>query len=117
MPQPLYQHRTKFEGTTVLADGTAISDIVTGSNMLLPFVSFEGETRAYQQDSDFQIPLLFKGITLDEDFDNPFSRSSPANNVSDDDLNNLAAAVRTSEYNQRFSAAAGSFDLRAELRR
>lgn len=111
----LYQHRTAFEGTTMLADGTAINDIVTGSNMLLPFVSFEGETRAYQQDPAFQIPLLFKGITLDEDFDNPFSRSTPANNVSDADLNNLAAMMRTNEYNQRYSAAAGSFNLREEL--
>lgn len=111
----LFQNRSKYEGTTKLADGTSIDDIVTGSNMLLPFVSFEGETRAYQQDPDFQIPLLFKGVTLDEDFDNPFSRNTPANNVSDDDLNNLAAAVRTSEYDKRFSAAAGSFDLRTEL--
>lgn len=111
----LYQHRSQFEGSTVLADGTAIDDLVTGSNMLLPFVSFEGETRAYQQDPDFQVPLLFKGITLDENFDNPFSRNTPANNVSDDDLNNLAAAIRTNEYNQRFSAASGSFDLREEL--
>lgn len=111
----LYQHRSQFEGSTVLADGTAIDDLVTGSNMLLPFVSFEGETRAYQQDPDFQIPLLFKGITLDEDFDNPFTRSTPANSVSDADLNNLAAAIRTNEYNQRFSAASGSFDLREEL--
>ncbi len=111
----LYQHRNTFQGTTTLADGTPITDIVTDSTMLLPFVSFEGETRAYQQDADFQIPLLFRGITLDEDFDNPFSRSTPANSVSASDLNNLVSAMRTTEYDQRFSAAAGSFDLRTEL--
>ncbi len=111
----LYQHRDTFQGSTVLADGSPISDIVNDSTMLLPFVSFEGETRAYQQDPSFQIPLLFRGITLDEDFDNPFSRSTPANNVSDSDLNNLAAAIRTAEYDQRFSGAAGSFDLRTVL--
>ncbi len=116
----LYQHRDKFVAGTLLADGTPITDIVTGSNMLLPFVSFEGETRAYQQDPDFQIPLLFKGITMDEEFDNPFSRSrededKAANDVSHTDLDNLVATMRTSEYDQRYSAAAGSFNLRAEL--
>ncbi len=113
----LFQNRSKYEGFTKLADGTSIDDIVNGSNMILPFVSFEGETRAYQQDPDFQIPLLFKGITLDEDFNNPFSRNSDtaANGVSHTDLDNLVAAMRTNEYDQRFSAASGSFDLRLEL--
>ena len=111
----LYEHRAQYQGTTVLADGTPINDIVLDPTMLLPFVSFEGDTRAYQQDPDFQIPLLFRGITLDESFDNPFSRSTPGSSVNDSDLENLARSIRTSEYDQRFKAAAGSFNLREEL--
>lgn len=111
----LYQHRDKFQGTTVLADGSPITDIVNDTTMLLPFVSFEGDTRAYQQDPDFQIPLLFRGITLDEGFDNPFSRSAPANGVSNDALNDLAGIIRTAEYDARFDKAANSFNLRNEL--
>ena len=111
----LFQHRDKYQGITKLADGTPIVDIVNDTTMLLPFVSFEGDTRAYQQDPDFQIPLLFRGITLDERFDNPFSRSAAANGVSDTDLDDLAAILRTDEYNQRFSKASNSFDIREVL--
>ncbi|VAW52120.1 hypothetical protein MNBD_GAMMA05-652 [hydrothermal vent metagenome] len=123
----LFQHRSTYEGTTVLADGTPITDIVNDTTMLLPFVSFEGDTRAYQQDPDFQIPLLFRGITLDNNFDNPFSRNSGSNNslndADDDSLDNddelvlseLAASIRTEDYDARFSKASDSFNLRDEL--
>ncbi len=106
----LFQHRAQFEGSTVLADGTAINDIV--NDLLLPFVSFEGDTRAYQQDPNFQIPLLYRGITLDQNFNNPYSRSSNNNGAV---LEALAASTRSSAYNARYLAAASSFDLRAFL--
>lgn len=118
----LYQHRDKFQaGGTRLADNTLVTDIVNGSNMLLPFVSFEGDTRAYQQDPDFQIPLLFRGITLDENFDNPFARNANSNGSLTgetdlvNDLDDLAGIIRTQSYDQRFSKAADSFELRKEL--
>ncbi|MDT8282183.1 MAG: DUF1501 domain-containing protein [Gammaproteobacteria bacterium] len=106
----LFQHRTTFEGSTTLADGTAIGDIV--NDLLLPFVSFEGETRAFQQDPNFQIPLLYRGITLDQNFNNPYSRGSNNNEAV---LEALANARRTPAYDARYSAAANSFKLRAEL--
>lgn len=106
----LFQHRAKFEGTTTLADGAVIGDIV--NDLLLPFVSFEGDTRAFQQDPAFQIPLLYRGITLDQNFNNPYSRGSNNNDVV---LEALANARRTAEYDARYSGAANSFKLRAEL--
>ncbi len=106
----LYQHRAQYEGTTTLADGTAIGDIV--NDLLLPFVSFEGDTRAFQQDPNFQIPLLYRGITLDQNFNNPYSRGS---NNNDAVLEALANTRRTAAYNARYSKAANSFDLRAFL--
>ncbi len=106
----LFQHRTQFEGATTLADGTAINNIV--DDLLLPFVSFEGDTRAFQQDPDFNIPLLYRGITLDQNFNNPYSRSSNNNNAT---LEALATSIRTDAYNARYYAAANSFDLREFL--
>jgi hypothetical protein len=111
----LYQHRTQFENNTVLADGTAIGDIV--NDLLLPFVSFEGDTRAYQQDPDFVIPLLYRGITLDQNFNNPYTRGTNSNDAALEDLL-LQTGVKISadEYNTlHYSGAANSFNLRAFL--
>lgn len=106
----LFQHRGLFESNTLLADGTGFSDIV--NDLLLPFVSFEGDTRAYQQDPNFQIPLLYRGITLDQNFNNPYSRGS---NPNDAVLEVLASNTRTAAYDERYSGAANSFDLREFL--
>lgn len=82
----LFQHRALFENNTSLAGDGQFGDLV--NDLLLPFVSFEGDTRAYQQDPDFQIPLLLRGLTLDENFQNPYSRcradSNPCSPVSYD---------------------------------
>jgi len=106
----LFQHKALFENTTVLADGTQIGDVV--NDLLLPFVSFEGDTRAYQQDPDFQIPLLFRGLTLDQNFNNPYSRATNANDAV---LEALVGNVRTASYDQRYAGVANSFDLREFL--
>ena len=84
---------------------------------LLPFVSFEGDTRAYQQDPDFTIPLLFRGITLDQNFDNPYSRgSNPNNDALEDLLLQTGVKISAEEYsNLRYSGAANSFNIRAFL--
>lgn len=108
----LYQNRNAYQGTSVLADGTPVNDIV--NDLLMPFVSFEGETRAYQQDPDTQIPLLFRGLTLDQNFQNPYARPA-GSNPHDAALEALATSVRTGAYDSRFSGAANAFDLREFL--
>ena len=111
----LYQHRALYQNSTVLADNTPINDMV--NDLLLPFVSFEGDTRAFQQDPDFNIPLLYRGITLDQNFNNPYSRSSNPNDAALEALL-LQNGVKISaeEYNNlRYSGAANSFNLRAYL--
>ena len=111
----LYQHRAQFENNTMLADGTTFGDIV--NDLLLPFVSFEGDTRAFQQDPAFQVPLLLRGLTLDQNFNNPYSRGSNSNDAALEDLL-LQTGVKISadKYNNlRYSGAANSFDLRAFL--
>ncbi len=108
----LFQHRALFEQpSTLLADGTDFNDIV--NDLLLPFVSFEGDTRAFQQDPDFQVPLLLRGLTLDQNFQNPYSRGSISS--SEAAIEALANTIRTPAYNARYSGAANSFDLREFL--
>ncbi len=111
----LYQHRAQYENNTLLADGTVIGDIV--NDLLLPFVSFEGDTRAYQQDPDFAIPLLYRGITLDQNFNNPYSRGSNSNDAALEDLLlQTGVKISAAEYNNlRYSGAANSFNLRKFL--
>lgn len=106
----LFEHRTAYEGTTTLADGTPINDVV--NDLLLPFVSFEGDTRAFSQDPDFQIPLLFRGITLDQNFNNPYSRANNDNAIA---LDALVSKIRTAAYDERYSGVSSSFDLREFL--
>jgi hypothetical protein len=105
----LYQHRALFEGATTLADGTPISNV---EDLLLPFVSFEGETRAFALDPDYSIPLLFRGLTLDQNFDNPYSRG---NNSNDAEINALVSKVVTAADQQRFAGVVNAFELREFL--
>lgn len=105
----LFKNKGDYEGSTVLADGTAIADI---EKLLMPFISFEGDTRAYQQDPDFQVPLLLRGLTLDQNFENPYTRN---NNGNDAVLEALADLRKTDAYNARYLKAANAFDLRKFL--
>ena len=69
----LYENNALYNGVP-LADGiTTISNV---ENLLLPFVSFESDSRIYAPDPEFNVPLLLRGTTLDDDFDNPFTRNS-----------------------------------------
>ena len=70
----ILQNRGLYEATTVLADGTPIGGLTSGTDsgveaMFLPFVSFEGDRRYFQQDPDFPLPLLLRGTTLDQDLE------------------------------------------------
>ena len=76
----LLQQRALFEATSSLADGTPISSLASGTDsgveaLFLPFVSFEGDTRYFQQDPDFSLPLLLRGTTLDQNLESPYSRT------------------------------------------
>ncbi|WP_396587869.1 DUF1501 domain-containing protein [Bermanella sp. R86510] len=55
-----------------LADGSSIISLDT---MTLPFVSFEGDSQTFAQDPDNKIPLYLRGLTMDNSFNNPYTRS------------------------------------------
>ena len=104
----LYQHKAAYAGVP-LADGTSITDV---ENLLLPFVSFEGDSRIYAPDPDFNIPLLLRGTTLDDDFDNPFSRN---NNGSAATMDALVNKVTGAAEQARYAGVIDAFALREFL--
>lgn len=109
----ILQNRTDYEASTTLADGTAIGSFSNGvEDLFLPFVSFEGDTRLFAPDPDVQIPLLMRGTTLDEDFDNPYTRN---NNSNDAALTALINKVLPGVYKSRFSGVNNAFILREFL--
>ena len=112
----LFQQRALYEATTALADGTPISSLVSGTDtgveaLFLPFVSFEGDTRYFQQDPDYTLPLLLRGTTLDEDLQSPYSRSADADPIKTA-LNSLVGKVMTPAKVSRFSGVNDGFALR-----
>ena len=108
----LYQNRASFETpSTTFADGSPVDM----DNIVLPFVSFEGDTRSFAVDPDYAIPLLLRGTTLDEQLQDPFSRTaSHDGNTAKMDamvLKKLADPV----YRSRFSGVVDADELRAYL--
>ena len=122
----LYQHGAAYQGVP-LADGTSISGV---ENLLLPFVSFESDSRIYAPDPDVNIPLLLRGTTLDDDFDNPFTRNSNAisanlandcmvdttvTNTNGCVMDTLVKKVNTAAEQARWSGVVDAFALREFL--
>ena len=105
----LYQHKAAFEAGTQTADGNAIARV---EDMLLPFVSFESDSRIYAPDPDFNIPLLLRGTTLDDNFDNPFSRSPSADATV---MDALVTKVTDAAAQARYAGVIDAFALREFL--
>ncbi|MDH5572556.1 MAG: DUF1501 domain-containing protein [Gammaproteobacteria bacterium] len=60
-----------------LLDGSALLGGRQLEELLLPFVSFEGESSAFASDAragSIQLPLQLKGISMDQNFANPYTR-------------------------------------------
>jgi len=105
----LYENRTSFESTTTFADSSAVNM----DDVILPFVSFEGETRVFSTDPDYAVPLLLRGTTLNEDLQDPYTRLNNGNAAKLDAMVNKKLA--DSAYSSRFSQVIDSNDLREYL--
>ncbi len=79
--------------------------------MVLPFVSFEGASTAFISDPDNPLPLAMRSISLDQKFDNPYSRGS---NDFDTSLENLAAQM-SAGADTRYAKAYAGFKTRRNL--
>ena len=105
----LYQNRSVYENGTMFADGSAVDM----DNIILPFVSFEGETRFFSTDPDYAVPLLLRGTTLNEDLQDPYTRLNNDNAAKLDAMVNKKLADPA--YSSRYSQVIDSNDLREYL--
>jgi len=105
----LYENRSSFEGSTMFADGSAINM----DDVVLPFVSFEGETRVFSTDPDYAVPLLLRGTTLNEELQDPFTRLNNGNAAKLDAM--VIKKLADPAYKSRYSQVIDSNDLREYL--
>jgi hypothetical protein len=90
----------------------------TVDELLLPFVTFEGDSRVFSP-GDLDIPLALRPLALDANFNNPYARSNNSyldannNNTNDQKLEDLALAE--SNLFPQFEKVNNAFIKRAEL--
>lgn len=89
--------------------------------LILPFVSFEGETVFYAPDPDTPISALtLKPVTMrfsDGQFNNPYSRDANPNlsDMQSATMDNLVSTVEDAAAQARFSKVHNSFQIRKEM--
>ena len=107
----LFANKTQFNGSVALG-GRQLEDLI------LPFVSFEGESSAFAPDSSssaVNLPLLMKGISLDTSFDNPYSRGKSVVGAADQSVIDALVAKVATPTNSRFQDVANGFANRSSL--
>jgi hypothetical protein len=107
----LKQHESTYQNVPT-ADGSALGAL---DEVVLPFVSFEGESQTYALDPDNPLPLTLRGLTMDSSFNNPYTRGSIGG--SDDAIEALLAARKTEmeASESKYFKAADGFTKRADL--
>ncbi len=101
----LNANRSQLDGSALLG-GRTLFDLV------LPFISFEGTSTAFAPDPDSPLPPQLKGLSLDEQFDNPYTRGKNDHGNEIRALINQAAGVY---QRQRFARVAEGFDSRRKM--
>ncbi|MBN1377939.1 MAG: DUF1501 domain-containing protein [Gammaproteobacteria bacterium] len=103
----LYMNRADIAGHSLLG-GKNIEDLI------LPFVSFEGESTVFAPDPDNSLPLRLRYTTLGEDLENPFNPNDYEDNNRNNIFTDLVSAVNTQSSN-RFNSVMNSFASRKIL--
>lgn len=95
-----------------LADGSAVGSF---DNLILPFVSFEGDSQTYALDPNNSLPLALRGLTMDSSFNNPYSRGSLTG--SEDAIETLKdIRLQQLEANRdKYSGAFDGFEKRTDM--
>ena len=108
-------------GSTIAAFMHANRAVLDGSEQLrgktldeliLPFVSLEGSSVAFSNEGDLELPLRLRGLSLDENFDNPYTRSDDYHAA---ELNAIVNAIETNVLQARFAKVRGGFALRRQM--
>lgn len=108
----MMQNNAEEYRTAELADGEQVGDL---SSLVLPFVSFEGDTQTYAPDPNNTIPIYLRGLTMDDNFNNPYQRGSMG--ASETAINDLLA-TRDAEINSnstKYEKAFNAFKDREQL--
>ena len=114
----LLQNESSYANSAKLGDDQTFSSF---DSLTLPFVSFEGDTQTYALDPENTIPLQLRGITMDSNFNNPYSRSTLRSWEPSYDSESMIESLVTSRLQQlasnrtQYSGAWDGFDKRAEL--
>ncbi len=108
----MMNHEGTFSGAK-LADGTVVGSL---DELTLPFVSFEGDSVTYALDPSNTIPLHLRGLSMDSQFNNPYTRGS-INTNSEDAISAMVSARKLVVAGDRDkqSGAWNGFEKRAEL--
>ncbi len=95
-----------------LADGTKMGKL---DELTLPFISFEGDTQTYALDPSHPLPLTLRGLTMDDQFNNPYSRGSISG--SETAIDDLLAAQKLNDNlsSTKYAGAWNGFEKREEL--
>ncbi len=101
----LHANRSLVDGSAQLA-GKTLDDLV------LPFVSLEGSSVAFAPDGDINLPLRLRGLSLNERFDNPYSRSD---DYYSSELDAMVNQVENQVMRTRFSKVHGGFETRRRM--
>lgn len=102
------RNRGAFENIP-LADGQTVGDAGGVLGLRLPFVSFEGTSTSYDVDPDNPLDIRLRGLTLNQNFNNPYTRSDQSYDSVIDSL------VRKVNQASRFRAISDAFTTREEM--
>lgn len=83
----LKQNESVYQSVTT-ADGNVLGELDLAT---LPFVSFEGDSQTYALDLENPLPIALRGLTMDQNFNNPYKRTPSTLSSSDDEINALLA--------------------------
>lgn len=101
----LNAHKSQLESSALLG-GRQLTELV------LPFVSFEGTTTAFATDPDSTLPLQLRGLSLDQRFDNPYTRGQNPNDI---ELEALIEKMVDSSQRVRYDKVFEGFELRRKM--
>jgi hypothetical protein len=107
----MMEHESSYTNAS-LADGTTMGSL---SELTLPFVSFEGDSQTFALDPENNLPLYLRGLTMDEQFNNPYTRGSIGD--SEEAISSLLQSrlQQISASRSQHAKAWDGFDKREEL--
>ncbi len=112
----MLENKSLYEQAT-LADGSSVGPL---DEMTLPFISFEGESQTYANDLENPLPLYLKGLTMDDQFNNPYTQSvgTGASDVETERVIQALLGTREQELGgsqELFQRAVDGFDTRKKM--